>query len=180
MNQLRSIRGITDPYSRRILAHVVGRDALSIFRLTPGKLKALTVGLSGRQLTTAPARGKWSIVQIIGHLADTEVVLGWRIRMAIAQSGTPLQAMDEKKWARRLKYDHRAVQVKLKMFESIRHDHIRLLTSLAPNEWKRYGIHAERGKETVERMVQMYAGHDLNHLAQIRSIRKTLLSATVK
>ena len=172
MKKLRGIRGIRDPYSRRILSRVIGKDALVIMRQTPGRLTSLVKGLTEKQLRTSPVRGKWNIAQLVCHLADTELVLGFRLRVAIAESGRPLQAIAEKKWASLLGYNKGTIRTRLELFGHLRRENVRLLGSLSPAAWKRYGMHTERGKETVERMAQMYAGHDLNHLEQIRGARE--------
>ena len=174
MKRLRSINGIRDPYSRRILSNVIGKDALSVMRKTPRALAVLVKGLTAKELRTPPARGKWTITQLVCHLADTEIVLGFRLRMSIAQSGTPLQAIDQNKWANGLGYDKGEIRTRLALFAHLRREHVRLLGALPAKDWKRYGMHEERGKETIERMAKMYAGHDLNHIAQIKSLRQTL------
>jgi hypothetical protein len=172
MKRLRSIRGISDPYSRRILSHVLDKDVMTVLARTPRKLAGLIKGLTAKQLRTTPAKGRWNILQLVCHLTDTEIVLGFRLRMAIAQSGRPLQAIDEKKWAAGLDYGSADVAKKLALFSHLRQEHVRLLGSLSSAAWNRYGMHEERGKETITRMAGMYAGHDLNHLAQIRLLRK--------
>ncbi|MBI4548363.1 MAG: DinB family protein [Ignavibacteriae bacterium] len=172
---VRSVAGIKDPYIKRILSYIVGKDAFNIYRQTPSQLKHLLKGLSERQLRTPPAKGRWSIAQIVSHLYDTEVVLGFRYRMAIAQPGAPLQAFDENKWASSLRYNSADCEKKLELLIKMRRDHITLLSSLSKKEWKHYGMHEERGKETVERMVQLEAGHDINHLRQIEIIRRLFL-----
>jgi hypothetical protein len=174
MKKVRSVPSIRDPYSQRILSNVIGKDPLKVLAATPGRIKRLLSGLSTRQLQTPPARGKWSIAQIVGHLADAELVLGFRLRMAIAQSGSPLQAMDQNKWEKRLGYRDADVARKLRLLTVVREEHVALLRSLPPRALKRYGMHEERGKETVERMAQLYAGHDINHVRQIAVIRKVV------
>ena len=143
-------------------------------RQTPGRLASLVKGLSEKQLRAAPVRGKWNIAQLVCHLADTELVLGFRLRVAIAESGRSLQAIAEKKWAARLGYNKGSIRTRLELFRHLRRENVRLLGSLSPAAWNRYGMHTERGKETVERMAQMYAGHDLNHLEQISGAREAL------
>ena len=173
---IKKVESIKDPYIKRILSNVIGKDAFKVYSETPKKLKRLIRGLTERQLHTPPVRGKWSVAQIIAHLCDSELVMGFRYRMAIAQSGSPLQAFDENKWANSLRYDSADCKKKLELFIKMRQDHIALLSSVTAREWKQYGIHAERGKETVERMVQMMAGHDINHLRQIKSLRELLIT----
>lgn len=179
MKTLRSVSNIKDPYVSRILSNIIGKDAFRVYAQTPSKLTKLVRGLRSSQLRTSVIKGKWSITQIINHLCDSELVMGFRYRMAIAQPGSPLQAFDENKWANSLRYDSVGSGKKLDLFIKMRHDHLALLRSLTPKEWRQYGIHAERGKETVERMVQMMAGHDINHLKQIRNIRNVLVKKRI-
>ncbi|TLY31600.1 MAG: DinB family protein [Ignavibacteria bacterium] len=174
MKRITSTANIKDPYTRRILSNVIAKDAFTVYRRTPRALKQLLRGLGKRDLRKPLAKGKWSITQIVSHLSDTELVMAFRYRMAIAQSGSRLLAYDQDKWARNMNYDSADLRTKLDLFLRVREENIALLGSLGPKGWKRYGMHQERGKETVERMVQMTAGHDLNHLKQIRDIGKGL------
>jgi hypothetical protein len=176
MKRLRSVAGIVNPYSRRILTRVINKDPLKILAATPARLGRLIRGLTKSQLRRSPERGKWSIAQLVNHLSDSEIVFAFRLRMAIAQSGAPLQAIDEGMWAKGLGYRNADIGRKLAVFEALRRDHVRMLKALPQSAWNRYGMHQERGKETVLRIAQMFAGHDLNHLQQIRSIRSNLAS----
>ena len=175
MKKVRSVDSIRDPYSKRILSNILNQDALGIYSKTPKDLKRLTRGLTKEQIYKPPAKGRWSIAQLLSHLCDAEWAMGFRIRMAIAQSGSHLQAYDQERWADKLHYDKSDWKEKLTLFTSLRQAHLSLLRSLKPSEWQGYGIHEERGKETVERMVHMLAGHDVNHLRQIDSIRRSLV-----
>src|SRR6058998_249996 len=173
MREIRNVKTFKDPYSRRILSNVINRDPVKVLAATPGKIRQLVRGLSKKQLRTSPAKGKWSIAQIVNHLADSEIVIAFRLRVALAESGSPLQAFDEKKWAANLGYDKSDVRRKLEILLTLRRDLLAVLGSLPRKAWDRYGMHQERGKETIERMAQMYAGHDVNHLRQIALIRKS-------
>ncbi len=168
-----SVKTIASPYLRRILSYVIGKDPLQVLSSTADQIRQLTHGLTQDQIHRPPRRGKWSIGQIIAHLSDTEIVLGFRFRMVIAQSGSRLLAMDQDQWAEGLRYRKADWKRKLKLFELMRRDHLVLLRSLGTSEWKKYGIHEERGKETLELMVQVLAGHDVNHLRQIEKIRNS-------
>ena len=170
MKTVTSVAGITNPYVKRILSNVIGKDPLKILASTPRSLERFALGLSDSQIRRSRTKGKWSIRQIIAHMCDIELVLGFRFRMALSQSGTPLQAMDQDKWADGLRYHKVEWRKKLRAFRAMREDHLSLLWSLSRQEWRRFGIHEERGKETLERMVQMLAGHDINHLKQIENI----------
>src|SRR5437667_6154273 len=104
MKPITSVASFKDPYIKRILSNIVGKDAMNIFCRTPSRLNQLLKGLSVRELSTPEKKGKWSITQIVAHLCDSELVMGFRFRMAIAQPKSQLQAFDQDKWARRLRY----------------------------------------------------------------------------
>ena len=174
MKRLISVEGISDAYSKRILSNILKKDPLRIYSSTPRELNKLLSGLSEKQLRMPPAKGRWSISYLISHFCDAEWAMGFRIRMAIAQPGRRFQVYDQDKWAEKLHYDTSSCRKKLDLFTALRESHVSLLKSLAPGEWQRFGIHEERGKESVERMIHMLAGHDINHLKQIREIRAQL------
>lgn len=176
MKKITSISSIKDPYSKRILANIINEDTLKIYARTPRELRRLTRGLTEKQLRTPPGRGKWPIAYLVSHFCDAELAMGFRIRMAIAQPGGNFQAYDQDKWADHLHYGEADCKAKIRLFSTLRGAHLSLLRSLKPSEWQHYGIHQERGKETVERMIHMLAGHDVNHLKQVGAIRKLLLN----
>jgi DinB superfamily len=157
-------------YRRRMLGQVEGRNAVQLQSAAPKKLERLVKGVSAGKLRKRPAPAKWSIAEIVAHLADTELVVGYRIRMILGAPGTPIQAFDQDAWAAALGYGERDVRVSLAQFRALREANLRLLKSLKKEHWKHYGLHAERGEESVETIVQMMAGHDLNHIAQIERI----------
>jgi hypothetical protein len=158
-------------YIERILGFVEGKDPLRIQRSTARKLTAMVKGLDRRLVVKPPAPGKWSIAEILAHLADTEVVAGWRMRSILGQNGQPIQAFDQDVWASTFNYRRRHPQASLELFRVLRESNLALLQSVPPPLWENYGMHQERGKETVAHLVRLFAGHDLNHLQQVERIR---------
>jgi uncharacterized damage-inducible protein DinB len=159
-------------YIQRILGHVEGKDPLQVQQETAKKLQKLIKPLSKKQLSTRPEPGKWSIAEILAHLADGEIVDAWRLRLVIGQNGAPIQAFDQEVWAETFDYPRRDPKVSLETFRTLREENLRMLKALPKNLWENHGMHSERGKETVAHIVRMYAGHDLNHLAQVERIAK--------
>lgn len=157
-------------YSARLLSLSKGQDALSVLAATPGRIGALVGGRSAADLrwTTSPSR--WSIAQIVTHLADAEVVAAYRFRMILACPGTPIQAFDQDVWAREMSYETRDAAASLALFAALRASLLQLVRGLDDEKLDRSGIHAERGKESVRHLIGLYAGHDLNHLAQIERL----------
>lgn len=164
-------------YTQRMLGMLNGQSPLKIQATTPNKLGRLIARASGAKLRKKPAPGKWSVAEIVAHLADCEIVTGWRIRQILGAPGTPIQPFDQDSWAAALHYEKRDARKSVAQFRAAREGNLALLKSLTPEQWKQHGMHAERGPETIERIVGLMAGHDLNHLGQVeRLVREKVKS----
>jgi len=161
-------------YIARILGYVEGQDALKVQRTTAGKLKKLTRGLTAKQLKWRPEPGKWSIAEILAHLADAEIVASWRMRSVIGENGITIQPFDQDAWASVFQYGKRDARRSLEVFHVLRDNNLALLKEIPRETWDNYGMHLERGKETVAHLTRMFAGHDTNHALQIEGIVKQL------
>ena len=166
------MRETPQQYMQRILGYIEGKDPLRVQQETARKLERLTKPLTRKQLTRQPEPGKWSVAQILAHLADTELVAGWRMRLVLGQNGTAIQAFDQDVWANTFNYARCDPKASLETFRVLRENNLALLKSVPKNLWKNYGMHQERGKETITHIVRMFAGHDLNHLGQVERIAK--------
>lgn len=159
-------------YTERMLSHSRGKDPIRLQQAAPRKFAALSRGLSKKQVSRRPAPGKWSIAEILAHLADAELAIGFRLRLILASNGIAVQAFDQDAWAGTFNYRRRDPKTSLETFRALRENNLRLLSSVPRRLWKNYGQHEERGKETVDHIVRMTAGHDLNHLLQMEKIAK--------
>jgi hypothetical protein len=157
-------------YISRILGHVERHDALTVLASTPDRLKALLHTTTREDWMTRPAPGRWSAAEVLAHLADCEVVAGWRVRSILATDGVPLQPLDQDIWADAFKYADVDVGEALATFTAGRASLLSLLARVDPARLDHHGMHAERGKETVRHLIRLYAGHDLNHLKQIEAL----------
>jgi uncharacterized damage-inducible protein DinB len=155
-------------YARRVLGYLEGKEPMEILAATPRQIARLVKGVSRKKLSQRPAADKWSVTEILAHLADTELVYGFRIRLILGANGTAIQGMDQNAWARFSDYGKHDPALSLEAFRITRERMVRLLKSLPRESWDFYGMHSERGKETVTRVVEMMAGHDLNHSKQIK------------
>ncbi len=165
-------------YTQRILGHLEGKDPLKIQQETAKKLQKLIKPLSKKQLTYKPDAKTWSIAQVLAHLADAELVGGFRMRLIAGSNGVTIQPFDQDVWADVLNYADCDPKVSLEAFRALRENNLRMLKALPENVWENHGMHQERGKETLAHVVRMFAGHDLNHLAQIERIAKGTGSKT--
>ena len=161
-------------YTAAILGLLGDRDPMDVLRETPSALSQAIEGLSAEQLRQPEAPGKWSINQILQHLADTELVGGWRMRLITAQDRPPLTGYDQDLWAERLHYSEGDPSEAVEMFRVIRRANLRLLSRATREDLERVGVHSERGEESIGLIRRMYAGHDLLHLRQIARVRATL------
>jgi uncharacterized damage-inducible protein DinB len=159
-------------YINRILGYVEGKDPLKVQKSTAKKMEKLIKPLSKKQIRRRPAPGKWSIAEILAHLADAEVVGSWRMRLILGADGTPIQAFDQDVWAKTFRYEGQDPKHSLKVFRVLRENNLSLLRSVPRKLWENHGLHSERGKETIAHIVRMFAGHDLNHLQQVEKIAK--------
>jgi hypothetical protein len=160
-----------EAYRNRILSYLGDQDPLSVQQATPSALEARLRDIAPEELQWRPAPGKWSIAEIVAHLADAELAMGWRLRNMLANPGVALTWWDESAWAERLGYAQQEASLSAGVFRALRESNLRLLESVPRARWVQcYGIHEVRGRQTVEEFVRMEAAHDLNHLRQIDRI----------
>lgn len=145
-------------------AHLLeGRDALASAEATtarwPGMLDRETDRVAAAE---APlAAGKWTLRQLMCHLADCEIAWAWRLRQALAEEHTVLQPFDQDAWAR--SYDAYTMEEARATFFAVRAWNLALLRRLPPEARTRPLTHPERGEETLWDLVRILAGHDVHH-----------------
>jgi uncharacterized damage-inducible protein DinB len=165
-------------YVAAILELLGTSDPLDVLRQTEDGLQGILEGLSAQEITQPEAAGKWSIRHVMQHLADSELVWGYRLRMVLAHDRAPLVGYDQDLWADRLRYDEADAERALGEFGVLRRTNLRLLEGASTEDLQRVGVHAERGEESIAHMMQLYAGHDLLHLNQLERIRRTVTKET--
>lgn len=164
-----------EAYEERLLELLGDRDPFEVQSQLVGKIEDLIEGLSDSALREREAPGKWSILEVVHHLADTEVVYRYRMRMSVAQPGSQIPAYDQDQWASGLRYNEAGLESALRELEVFRSANLAWLRGLSDEELNRAGIHEERGPESVRRIVQLLAAHDLVHRNQIRRIKAAVL-----
>jgi hypothetical protein len=157
-------------YTQRIVTYMEGKQPLAVQAATAKKLERFIKGVPTSKLRKRPAPDKWSVSEIVAHLADAEIVGGFRMRLILGAPGTPIAAFDQDSWVTSGHYGKRDPRKSVEQFRVLREANLALLKSLTPEQWKHYGMHSERGQETIEHIVLMFAGHDINHLQQIEKI----------
>jgi hypothetical protein len=147
-------------------------QALETFRRGPAVLEEALLGAREDEITFVPAPGKWSLRQLVRHVADTEIVVGMRLRQIIAEDQPTLIPFNQEAWAARLGYENADVFDSLSRFRSLRDDTARVLDALPEGEFDRVGVHPERGAKSLLEWVTLFGRHVETHAAQIRGIRE--------
>lgn len=157
-------------YTARMLSLAEGSDPLTMLAATPARIGALLAGCTPDDLRWTPTAGRWSIAEIVLHLADVEIVFAYRVRMILSSPGTPIQAFDQAAFVDAQRARTKDPFESLTLMTALRTSMVRLLRGLTDEEFDRFGMHAERGLESVRHMMRMLAGHDRNHLTQIERL----------
>ena len=153
---------------------LAGHAPIESQRKAPKRVKKLVKGLSEKQLAKRPAPDKWSIKEVLAHLADGEFVLGARIRCVAGMDRPTIVGYDENAFVRNLAVDKTDSEHFLEAYAALRALNVALLERLPEEAFTRVGLHTERGEESLDTMVTMYAGHDRLHEAQIERIKAAL------
>src|SRR5262245_24232719 len=153
---------------------------LERFRRGPELLAVVLTGVFGEEEDFVIAPEKWSVRQIVAHLADAEMVGAHRLRQVIAEESPTLIAFDQDAWTRNLDYARRKPKQSLETFRRIRAENYDLLKELPPAVYERAGNHTERGRVTLLNLVEGYAQHAESHARQLQEIREAYKAAKGK
>ena len=160
----------TPEYLASIRAQAEGKDPLATQAQSPAIISELVANNPAEKLTTRPAHGKWSVAEILAHLAEDEIATAWRYRQMVEHSGIALAGFDQDLWANIGNYAARDPHDSLALYRLLREANLQFLRGLSPEQWESFGVHAERGRITVRELAAHMVGHDANHIAQIRKI----------
>ncbi len=165
-----TVNETAETYTARILSFLGGREPLPILSSTAARLRQLKEGRTREELSRTPDPAHWSVGQILAHLADSEIVGAWRLRSILASDGITLQPFDPDTWSETFRYVDADPHESVELFATNRAATLALLRRVDQGLHANHGLHAERGEESVEYLVRLYAGHDLNHVAQIERL----------
>jgi hypothetical protein len=143
------------------------RAPMSILETTVDQIAALTKGMTAEQLATPTAPGKWSIHEIVAHLADLELVTSARCRWILFEDNPTLIGYDQDPWIEGWRREKEPFPETLQRLRILRNAQLRLFRHCSPAELERTGNHADHGEITLDFLRSLVAGHDLNHLLQL-------------
>ncbi len=144
------------------------RDPFDVLTHTASDLAAIVRQHPATVLRTRPFDGKWTPNEIIGHLVDSEWVYGYRLRLILCEENPTIIGMDQDAWVAGQRHNERESSELVDMFRTMRQCNLALWKQVSPTDLVRTGQHNERGPESLELMLRMQAGHDLNHRDQLR------------
>jgi len=158
-------------YTRALLDLLGNQNPLEVLSVQGSEIARLTRGLTTEELRRPEASGKWSVLQVLDHLTDAEMVSGARLRYILAEDNPIIVGYDQDRWAAQLRYGTADLESLLSELAAFRSRTLRLLRDLTPAELERVGQHTERGPESVGHMMKLMAAHDLVHRRQLARIR---------
>jgi hypothetical protein len=156
-----------EAYVRALLEILGEREPLEVLAELDGWLDRRFLAVPEAALRRPEAPGKWSAADVVQHLADSELVLGFRMRMILTEDRPPIQGYDQDRWAATLRYPEVPLDEARAQLRALRAANLRVLRRLGPSELARVGLHSERGPESLEHLMKLMAGHDLVHRRQI-------------
>lgn len=157
-------------YRAGLLDALGDADPRTVLAATPSWCADLVHAVPQERLRVPEAEGKWSAADVLHHLADSDLVWGYRLRRVLAEDQPRLDGYDQDLWASRLDYPSQSPAESVVTFRVLRAATLHLLDAAGPQDLQRAGVHGERGEETIADMMRLYAGHDLVHRAQIERI----------
>ncbi len=166
-------------YVKALLDLLGTRDPLDVMEELEGAVREMVAGVTEAKLRVAEAPGKWSLLQVVGHLVDTEIVYGYRVRLVLAEDEPRVPGYDQDRWAgaweRRAAAGTAPMEELLGDLGTLRRMNLRLYRGLEAADMERWGEHAERGAESVQKMLRLLAAHDLVHRRQLARIGRVVL-----
>ena len=146
------------PYTEML----AGQDPEKVIAETPARLAKVLDGLSDGEINARPAPGKWSLREIVAHLADCEIAWSWRLRYSYGEARPVMQPFEQDDWAK--VYDAYSLAEAWGCFKALRAWNVAMIGALTESDKRKVIVHPERGEETVWTLVEIMAGHDLHHL----------------
>jgi uncharacterized damage-inducible protein DinB len=161
-----------NPYA----SHIGDRAPLDVISETPRRLTQLVETIGPARLEVSPAPGKWSVRDIVSHLADAEIAFSFRLKQTLAEDHHVIQPFDQDLWAK--SYPSCDTRLALAALSALRAWNLALIQSVKPADLSKPVTHPERGTMTFQTIVETMAGHDRNHIKQIEAIAGQSASAS--
>lgn len=168
MNTAQSVElGNTASYQTKLMNLLGNRDPVETLSATPDHIDRFVREHDAAVMRSRPFSGKWTPIEIIGHLVDAEVIYLHRVRQIFCEDKPVIGSIDQDLWVSRQRHNERAPTQLAAEFRALRSMSLHLWGLMKPEDFQRVGRHSERGEESLGVMVRMHAGHDLSHIDQL-------------
>jgi hypothetical protein len=137
-------------------------------------LRSPVSGMTTEQVLARPVPGKWSTLECVGHVADTEIFFSDRIVRTIAMDRPLLMSADEKLYIERLNYQSFDIDEQLSLFTALRRHVVRILRAQPSEVWSRTAVHSGAGLLTLRQLMLQSVRHLRHHLPFIAEKRAVL------
>lgn len=155
----------------RPYAHLLeNRDPADVLRATPARLARVLAALTPEQIEYKPAEHKWSVREILAHLADCELAWAWRLRLIYGSETPSLQPFEQDAWARIYVAPGYTAEAARSTWSAVRRWNLGLIEGLREDDKRRPAHHPELGDITLWTVVEIAAGHDLHHMDQLEKV----------
>jgi hypothetical protein len=163
-------------YQQQLLSLLGPDDPAEVTQATAAAVQSLLKD-AGPDVNRRPAAGEWSVLELVGHLLDAEIVMSGRYRWTISQDKPPLLGYDQDQWVAGLRHNEAQPEELLAVFSALRAANLRLWRQSTAADRDRVAMHSERGPESYGLMFRMLAGHDRFHLNQMRDTLRAVRAA---
>ena len=140
----------------------------------PGMLRAAVTGLSREQMISRPITGRWSVLEVVCHLVDTDANIAHRIKRVLSEERPVFDRVKPELMLAALAYHDRDVEDELGIFDLTRRQIGRILRASPPDAWERAGVVSDRGDRTVAQMMNGAVEHLAHHLGFVIEKRRAL------
>lgn len=163
-----------DPSSPGLAAMSARSKLIAAYLEGPALLRRAVADMTPEQLRARPVPGKWSTLEVVCHLVDSEQAYCHRMKRVIAEQRPLLIGYDETRFAATLGYHDRDLEQELALMDQMRRQMARVLRSVPESTWSATGVHSEQGLMTLEDLVRTEAEHIPHHLVHVAEKRKAL------
>ncbi len=148
------------------------QESIEAIAAAPAQLRAAVQGLSAGQLETPYRPDGWTVRQVVHHVPDSHMNAYIRFKLALTEDNPTIKVYRQDLWAGLADSLETPVEVSLSLLEGLHDRWVRLLRSLAPEDFARPLTHPENGPMTLDGLLVLYAWHGRHHVAHITGLRE--------
>jgi hypothetical protein len=155
-------------------------SAISKYRRQADEMEELLSICPADAVVWPPGPRRWSILEIVAHLADAELLASARIRRIITQDRPEMHGYQQELWARSLAYRLQKIEAVSARFVVLRRENVALLEMIGEEVWRLKGRHDEYGELSLRELIEDYISHTAKHLDQMRSAAVAYEASNIK